>query len=234
MDSANTSPHIGTLTERSLHAAIKEWYGRPGDQLEVRVEGYVIDIVRGGLLIEIQTRHLYALTRKLTRLLPNFPVRLVHPIPQEKWIVRQAAGGRMMGRRKSPRHGRPVDIFRELVRIPDLLCHPNLSIELLLTQQDEILRDDGAGSWRRRGWSIVDQLFLGVVDQYRFESPADYCALLPPRLDQPFTNHELAAALRCPLALAQKMSFTLRRIGCLSVTGKRGNALLHQSVELEL
>lgn len=228
MDSDPIPSHIGTLGERSLHAALKHWYGRPGDAHEARVDGYVIDIVRGDLLIEIQTRHLYALKRKLGKLLPNFPVRLVHPIAQEKWIVRQSADGRVMGRRKSPKRGRAVDIFRELVRITDLLSHPNLTIELLLTQQDEILRNDGAGSWRRRGWSLVDQRLLKVVGQVRFDSVADYGALLPSLRGQPFSNRELAEALGCQLALAQKMTFTLRKIGCVSVSGKRGNALLYE------
>jgi len=229
MDSDLTSLHIGTLGERSLHAALKQWYSRPGDEHEARVDGYVIDIVRGGLLIEIQTRHLYALKRKLRQLLPNFPVRLVHPIAQEKWIVRQAADGHVIGRRKSPKRGRAIDVFRELARITDLLSHPNLTIEVLLTQQDEILCNDGAGSWRRRGWSLVDQRLLKVVDQLRLDSPADYNALLPSPLDQPFSNRELAEALGCRIGLAQKITFTLRKIGCLSVAGKRGNAFLHQA-----
>ena len=46
---------IGTLNEKPLHAALKDWCARPGDQFEVFVDGFVVDIVRGNLLIEIQT-----------------------------------------------------------------------------------------------------------------------------------------------------------------------------------
>jgi hypothetical protein len=63
MDASNTG--IGQLTERSLHAALKEHLRQPGDELEVKLGRYVIDIVRDDLLIEIQTRHLYALRPKL-------------------------------------------------------------------------------------------------------------------------------------------------------------------------
>ncbi len=38
---------IGTLRESDLHAALKRHYARPSDQIEVAVDGYVIDIVRG-------------------------------------------------------------------------------------------------------------------------------------------------------------------------------------------
>ena len=45
---------IGTLNEKPLHAGLKEWVARPGDAFEQPVDGYVIDIVRDDLLIEIQ------------------------------------------------------------------------------------------------------------------------------------------------------------------------------------
>jgi hypothetical protein len=48
-------PGIGQLNEKALHASLKQWYARPGDRFEVAVGGFVIDIVRAELLIEIQT-----------------------------------------------------------------------------------------------------------------------------------------------------------------------------------
>ena len=47
---------IGSLNEKPLHAALKEWYRQEGDQVEAPMEGFVVDLVRDGLLIEIQTR----------------------------------------------------------------------------------------------------------------------------------------------------------------------------------
>lgn len=226
--SRRTQMTIGTLAEKSLHAALKRWYDRSGDQFEVDVDGFIIDIVRGDLLIEIQTRHLYAMKHKLNKLLPDHTLLLLHPIPQEKWIVRQTAAGEPISRRKSPKRGRPIDIFSELVRIPHLLTHPNLTLEILLTQQEEILRDDGKGSWRRKGWSLYDHRLLHVVDHLQLATTADFRALLPSALPQPFTNRQLADALNCRLNLAQKITYTLRKIGEVTVTGKQGNALLHQ------
>ena len=49
-------PHVGTLREKPLHADLKHWYAEEGDLVEEPVGGYVIDLVRDGLLIEIQTR----------------------------------------------------------------------------------------------------------------------------------------------------------------------------------
>jgi len=215
-------PHIGTLGEKSLHAALKRWYARPGDQFEVQVDDFVIDIVRGEMLIEIQTRHFSAMRRKLERLLPHHPVRVIHPIAREKWIVRETGAGGFLKRRKSPKRGRIEDVFRELVRIPDLLTHPHLTLEVLFTQEEEIWRDDGKGSWRRKRWSIHDRRLLAVVDNAIFTSPADYLALLPADLPRPFTNRDLATALDLRLDLARKMTYALRKAELLALAGKRG------------
>ena len=59
---------VGTLNEKPLHAALKERLALPGDRFEVDVDGYVIDIVRGDCLIEIQTRNVSAIKRKLAAL----------------------------------------------------------------------------------------------------------------------------------------------------------------------
>jgi len=218
---------IGTLGEKSLHAALKEWVAQPGDQFEVTVEGFVIDVVRSEELLEIQTRHLYAMKRKLARLLPHHPMRILHPIAGDKWIVRETAVGQPISRRQSPKHGRPGDAFQELVRLTDWLLHPNLTIELIFTQEEEIWRDDGQGSWRRKGWSLYDKRLLAVTDRLSLADRSDFLELLPPGLPDSFTNRQLAAALSCRPALAQKITYTLRHIQALAVVGKDGRSHLY-------
>ena len=56
---------IGTLNENPLHAALKAWYARPGDRIEVPVDGFIVDIVRDDLLVEIQTGNFSAVKEKL-------------------------------------------------------------------------------------------------------------------------------------------------------------------------
>src|SRR5919106_3118329 len=87
-------PGIGLINEKPLHASLKQWYARPGDRFEVPVDGFVIDIVRDDLLIEIQTRNFASIKSKLTKLVCCHKVRLVYPIVQEKWIVRLPAAVR--------------------------------------------------------------------------------------------------------------------------------------------
>jgi hypothetical protein len=127
---------IGTLQETSLHASLKRWYSQPGDSLEVVVDGFVIDIVRENLLIEIQTRNFSAIKRKLKQLVEKYPLRLVYPISLEKWIVHVAEDKvSVVRRRKSPRHAHLEDLFTELVRLPELAAHNNFSLEALLIRR---------------------------------------------------------------------------------------------------
>jgi hypothetical protein len=220
---------IGTLQETSLHASLKGWYAQPGDVLEAKVDGYFIDILRGDLLVEIQTRNFSALKRKLTRLIEKYPIRLVYPLTREKWILyEETPGGAPVRRRRSPRHADLPDVFIELVRLPELATHANFSLEVLLTHEEELRRKDGRGSWRRKGWSIIDRSLVAVVDRRLFSSPADYAALLPDGLPAPFTSADLAERLGKPRYLAQKMVYCLRKMELLSITGKTGNSLLYE------
>ena len=177
----NESKAIGTRGEKSLHAALKRWYAQPGDQVEAMVDGYRVDIVREDLLIEIQTRNFSALKAKLECLLVDHPVRLVYPVAVEKWVTRLAADGTVIGRRKSPKRGRVEDVFAELIRLPTLMAHPRFTLQVLLIRAEEQRRNDGLGSWRRKGWSLYDHILLDVVEPVTWNIPQDLLSLLPPQ-----------------------------------------------------
>ena len=227
-ESARHGAGIGLLSERSLHAALKEYLRQPGDALEVKLGRYVIDLVRDDLLIEIQTRHLYALRPKLRRLLDDGRrIHLVHPLPAERWIVREDAAGRRISRRKSPKCAAVHDIFTELVRLPDLAAHPNLTLEVLLIQEEQVWRDDGQGSWRRGRWSLVDRRLVGVRGAAVFGAPADYLVLLP-SLPELFTNADLAQTGGWNSHLAAKATYSLQRMGLLESPGKQGRRNLYR------
>ncbi len=224
-----TSRGVGVLNEKPLHAALKAWYAQPGDRFEVEVGGSIIDIVRGELLVEIQTRSFSALKRKLEKLVADHPVRLVFPIAAEKWIVRLSDdGAAQAGRRKSPRRGSELELFRELVSFPHLIAHPNFALEVLLIQEEEVRQQGLTRNWRRRGWGTVERRLVQVVGRRLFATPGDLAALIPGTLDEPFTTSELAAAIHEPRWLAQKMAYCLRCIGVIAETGKRGKAIHYQ------
>lgn len=222
---------IGTLNEKPLHAALKAYVAQPGDRVEVDVDGFVIDLVRDDLLIEIQTRGFSSMKRKLTRLLDDHCVRVVYPIAAEKWIVRLDASGTRIGRRKSPKRGAVLEVAAELVSFPTLLDHPHFTLDVLLIQEEEVRRKstDRRRGWRRKGWIIEERRLLHVVEQHTLTSAADLCALLPADLPDPFTTADIVTATGRPRRLAQQIAYCLRESGAVETVGKRGNAWLYRA-----
>lgn len=210
---------IGTLGERHLHAALKEWYRRPGDRSEVDFEGFVVDLVRGDELIEIQTRGFAKLRRKLDRLLDRHPLRIVHPVAAEKWIARIDAHGVEISRRRSPRRGMAADVCGELVSFPTLLSHPRFTLEVLLVQEEEVLWPDPA-AWRRRGWRLAERRLLGVLGREVLETPNDLLSLLPDTLPDPFTTADVATALGRSRHLAREVAYCLREAEVVQAVGR--------------
>ena len=90
---------IGVLREGPLHRELKALLAAPGDRFEVRVDGYVIDLVRAdGELVEIQTGGFTPLGPKLDALLDGHRMRIVHPVPAERRILRVDEHGEVLNR----------------------------------------------------------------------------------------------------------------------------------------
>ncbi len=223
--------HVGTLGEKPLHAALKRWYAEDDDRVEEPVDGFVIDLVRNGLLIEIQTRGFSSMKRKLAKLLDGHAVRVVHPIAVEKWILKLDESGEVTSRRKSPKRGAAVDLFGELVSFPGLIAHADLTLEVLLIREEEVRRFDGDKGWRRRGWVVEERRLLEVVDRLIIDSPEALASFLPSEVPREFTTVDLAEALRRRRRLAQQMTYCLRRVGVIEMVGKDGNAIVYSRTD---
>jgi hypothetical protein len=225
---AREIPAIGTLNEGALHAQLKDWYRRPGDRLEQLVDGFVVDLVRSSLLVEIQTGSFAPLRRKLERLTQGHRVRLVAPVPLVRTIVRLSDEGELLSTRRSPRRGRVEDIFNRLVSIPALLCDPQFELELLLTHQDELRVHRHGKAFRRRGWVVAGRRLVSVEDRVPVTCPEDAARLLPRNLPTLFDTAQLADAAAIERRLAQQITYCLRAMGVLHTAGKRGNAIVHR------
>lgn len=216
------------MKESSLHAALKNFYTQEGDQQEVTLNGYGIDVVSDGRLIEIQTGQFHLIRPKLEALLKEYPILLVYPIAQIKWITRLPADGTSLTKpRKSPKQGRPEQLFSELVHIPRLVNHPNFSLEVIMIHEEDTWRNDGKGSWRRKGWSVADRKLIKMGDRISFTQPADFITYLPADIPTPYTSQELALAARLSLRLAQQMNYCLAAMGEIEAVGHKNRAKLY-------
>jgi hypothetical protein len=201
---------------------------QPEDKLEAKVKDFIVDIQRDKLLIEIQTGNFSAIKKKLNKLLPSNQIRLVYPIAERKWIVHVSKSGEFIKRRKSPKKGKLIDLFHELVYTPELIKDTNFSLEVLLIEEEELRCYDGRGSWRRNGVSVKDRKLLNVLDRIHFKNSQDYLQFLPKELDRQFTNKALAVKLGIPIRLAQKTTYCLTRMGAISNVDRKRNEILFQ------
>jgi hypothetical protein len=222
---------IGTLNEGALHAQLKDWYRRRGDRVEQVVDGFVVDLIRGNLLVEIQTGGFAPLRRKLELLTGQHRVRLVAPVPLVRTIIRLSDEGELLSARRSPRRGRIEDIFSRLVSIPSLLCRSRFELDVILSHQDELRVYRQGQAFRRHGWVVAGRRLVSVEQCVRIACPGDAARLLPPGLPELFDTAQLAEAAAIERRLAQQMAYCLRAMGVLETTGKRGNAVVHRRVE---
>jgi hypothetical protein len=211
---------IGTLGEFNLHNSLKELYKESGDELEKKVDGFIIDLVRDDLLVEFQTKNFSAIKNKLKRLLEHHKVLLVYPIVTNKWIKF------VSGKRLSPKHCNVYNLFDELVYIPKMIKNPNFMIE---TIQVNVLeeREKKRVSWRK-DWIVKERKLLNASEKTRFNSPDDFMKLIPNNIKSPFSNNDLAEELKLPKKLVRKMTYCLKKMGVLQVAGKRGNSFLFE------
>lgn len=212
---------IGVLNEKPLHAALKSWCARPGDRLEEPVGGYVVDIARPGLFLEVQTGGFSSMRSKVRKLCRDSRLRLVYPVALEKWLLKLPKdGARDPVRRKSPKRGRIEEVFAEMVSFPELIAHANFSVEVLLVRMEEVRSFDGRRGWRRRGWLVEERRLLEVAESRLLDGPEAWLSMLPDGMPEEFTTRDIAEASGVRRWLAQKMAYCLRKAGLIGEVGR--------------
>ncbi len=220
---------VGTLGEKTLHAVIKRMIEPDMSRHEVKLGRYTADVLNERGVFEVQTRSLHKLKPKLTALLPYYPVTVVIPMIETKWLLTMdPETGELTGRRKSPQRGRAAAVLPDLAYLKPLLKDPNLSF-LLVRLEGEQLRIFVPGRRSATPLELAPTRFLGTVP---LKTPADYAALLPPDLAEPFTARELGKALGLPARESGAAANVLRFLGVLRQTGAKDRAYLYERCDL--
>ena len=224
---------IGTLSEKSVHAILKNYYEPDEDKQEIPIENYVADIYADGEIIEIQTRQLNKLRGKLTAFLPLYPVTVVHPIPREKWLVWiDEESGELSKKRKSPVKGNPYLAFPELYKIKMFLKDPNLRLRLVLLDIEEYRLLNGWSRDKKRGSSRFDRIPVALAEEIEINCLKDYMQFVPYELEGSFTSKEFAKAAQIPVPLAQTVLNILYHVGTVTRVGKEGSQYLYHILDI--
>jgi len=217
--------------ETSLHRELKLLYAGRNAQYEVSLAGYRIDAISQGRLIEIQHGSLWAIRDKILRLLESYRVTIVKPIIATKVLVKTAAkGGEESARRLSPKRGRLLDLFDEMVHFTNVFPHRGLTLEVLLVEIEE-WRYPGHGRrrrWRENDHEVEDQRLVAIRGKHRLRTAADLAQLARCSLPSPFHTAHMAESLGVQRRSAQRIVYCLQRMGSLRPAGKDGNSRLYQ------
>lgn len=219
---------IGTLSEKTVHAILKNYYQPDEDHQEIPIENYVADIYNDGEIIEIQTRHFDKMRSKLSCFLPLYPVTIVYPIPREKWLIWiNEESGELSAPRKSPAKGSRYTVFPELYKIKMFLKDPNLRLRLVLIDMEEYKLLNGWSRDRKKGSTRYDRIPTQLVEEVEINCIEDYMQFVPYELEGEFTVKEFGKAAHIPAKLAGVVVNILHYMGTIQKTGQRGNAYLY-------
>ncbi len=215
--------------ETTLHRQLKGVYCTDPDQHEVVVDGYRIDAIAGGRLVEIQQAGLAAIRPKIATLLKSHDVTVVKPLVARKVLIKRTRkGGKVESTRTSPKHATFFDLFDELVNFVTVFPHRRLSLHVLLTEQEEHRVVTGKKRRRDKGYRVEDRRLVGIVDQLELHTRSDLRDLLPVDLPQPFSTNDIAKHAAVPRWLAQKAAYCLRMTETSQLVGKKGNTLFYE------
>ena len=219
---------VGTLGEKTLHAVLKRMIELDMSRHEVKLGRYTADVFNERGVFEVQTRSRHKLKPKLTALLPYYPVTVVIPVVETKWLLTMdPETGELKDRRKSPKRGKVAGLLPELVYLKPLLKDQNLSF-LLVRLEGEELRLPVAGKRRPvTPLEFAPTRFLGTVT---LRTAADYAALLPADLPETFTARTLAKALGLPAGQSSAAANVLCDMGAIRRTGTQGKAYLYSTI----
>lgn len=223
---------IGTLSEKTVHAVVKNYYEPDEDKQEIPIEGMYADIFTGTEIIEIQTRSFDQVRKKLDRFLDSYPVTVVLPIPAVKWLIWiDEETGELTDKRKSPKKGNAYQAFRELYKIKQYLKKNGLTIKLLFLDMEEYRLLNGWSKDKKKGSSRYDRIPVTLVDEITLSCPQDYMQLLPETLPDTFTCAEFAKLVKIPSKQANVVLNILFYLEIVERIGKKGNAYIYKTAE---
>jgi hypothetical protein len=211
--------------ETSLHRSLKHIYSSAGSRLEAEIHGYRADVLCDDTVVEIQASPLGAIARKVADLVRHTRVLVVKPITQRKFVVRRSnPGADGVSRRLSPKRGTLLDVFDDLVRFTRVFPHSNLTVEVVLVDEEEIRVPRRS---HRSDYRVEDRRLVSIVAARRLRTAADLVTLLPFDLPPSFTSDVLAERLARSVWFARAVAYTLRHCGAARVIGKQGNRLVY-------
>lgn len=224
---------IGTLGEKTLHAVLKNYYEPYGDNQEIKVGGYVADIVGENGIIEIQTAGLSRLIPKLDVFLEYCDVTVVHPMAAVKYLSwLDPETGEISEKRKSPKKLDMYDAARELYPIRYAFDNPRFHLRLCMLELEEIRLLNGRRCKGRPkiGSQRCDRMPLSLIDEIEFDCADDYRIFIPEGLSGEFSCQQFAKLAGTDTNSARMIIKILMYLGFVEHIGKDNRKYIYKLV----
>lgn len=221
-----SSGGIGTLSEKTIHAALKNYFADEQYQ-EIKLNGFVADALTPEGVFEIQTRQFYTQKRKLEAFLPEYKVCMVYPVRYRRvlsWIDPET--GEISKGRRSPKTDRGYGIFHEMYGIREYLQHENLTFCIVYLNSDEYKYLDGFGEKRKIRATRADGVPTELIAEVNLCAPEDYMLFIPEELrSTEFDSLSFSRFAKIDRGTAQKALLVLKQLGVVIQTErlKSGN-----------
>lgn len=220
---------IGTLGEKTLHAVLKHFYQPDPTYHERKIGSYFADIAKDGEIIEIQTRGVYRLKKKVAAFLEmGYRVNVVHPVPRTRRIYWIDSEGNLSDGRKSPKTGRPHSAAAELASLDSLVGDPRLTFTVLLLDVEDFRNLDGWGRGGKRGSTRFERMPIAYAQEITLSAPEDWRALLPVGLSSPFTAAQFNKKGGYPARGGYYALKLFEQLGLIRRAGTKGKAFLYE------
>lgn len=227
---AQGSDGIGTLAEKWQHQIIKRYLSENIDEHEVKLEGtrFVSDVRVGNDAYEVQTTSFGSMAKKIGYYLDHtdLTVTVVHPIAKNIQVSRiDTETSELLPPKRSPKHGRTLDLLSELYPLISYLNHPRLRFRVLLLEVWDFKLLPKGGKQRRGHPRRFERIPTALLDDISFSDLSDFRAILPPLPDSPFTVKQFSAATKLRGRNAYSAVRTLVALGILSPAPPIGRSM---------
>ena len=235
---------IGTLGEKQMHAAIKRFICPDETCHEVKIDGsplcidrgdgdnknktrrFVADVMKDGIIYEIQTGSFAPLREKIKWILENttYKIIVIHPIAETKWLNYINSNGDIEKRTKSPKKGSFKDIAGEVYYFQEFIENPRFSLVLLMMEAEQYKKNSVTSSKKRPKYEKYELIPISLLSAQIFKSTQDYKIFIPDALPEKFTTKNYSILTKIRGRDAYSIVKTLTYLGLFEEAGKIGRA----------
>lgn len=221
---------IGTLSEKSIHSTIKDFFEKDKEYQEIKVGRYVADIKRDNNIIEIQTKDFKKLIPKIEYYLKTgYNIKIVYPIILERytnWV--SPINGKVLERRKSPIKGCIQDSLLEIYWIQQYLDNNNFNLSLITLNIEEYKLLDGCGQNNKKKATKIDKIPTSIIEEITISTRTELYKLIPNTLKDEFTAKEFVKESKSRKKWSGSYVKLLREIGVIEIIRKEGNTYIYR------